>query len=73
MSILKDDRVLCPIAIDMAAAAINGEKYPVNDNETYDNGTGPLKTYKGEITIFDKDNFKEIVLDSGFLTEEDLK
>ncbi|WP_411337356.1 substrate-binding domain-containing protein [Ruminococcus gauvreauii] len=73
MSILKDDRMLCPIAIDMAVAAVKGEEYQVNDTETYDNGTGPLKTYKGEITTFDIDNFKEVVYDSGFLTEEDLQ
>lgn len=72
MSILKDDRVLCPIAVDMCIAAINGEDYPVNDTTTYDNGTGPLKTYLGEITVFDASNIQEVVIDSGVLSEEDL-
>ena len=73
MSILKDDRVLCPIAVDMAVAAVNGEEYEVNDTETYDNGTGPLKTYLGEVTVFDKDNIQEVVIDSGFISEDELK
>ncbi len=72
MSILKDDRVLAPIAVDMCVAALKGEEYPVNDTETYDNGAGPLKTYLGEITPFDQDNFQEVIYDSGFFTEEDL-
>ncbi|MCI5569993.1 MAG: substrate-binding domain-containing protein [Lachnospiraceae bacterium] len=73
MSILKDDRVLCPIAVDMCVAAVTGQEYPVNDTETYDNGAGTLKTYLGDITPFDLNNFDEVIYESGFFTEEDLK
>lgn len=73
MSVFKDTRVLADKVVEMTKAIINGEEVPVNDTETYDNGTGVIKSYLCEPVYADKDNYKEILLDSGYYTEDQLK
>lgn len=72
MSILKDSRVLAEAAVGMIEACVNGEEYPVNDTTTYDNGACVLKTYLGEVTPFDKDSLQKVIIDSGFMTQEEI-
>ena len=40
MSVFKDTRALASQVVEMVDAIISGEEVPVNDTETYDNGTG---------------------------------
>ena len=45
MSVFKDTRALASQVVEMVDAIISGEEVPVNDTETYDNGTGIIPSY----------------------------
>ena len=57
----------------MVTAIINGEEVPVNDTETYDNGTGVIPSYLCEPVFADIDNYKALLIDSGYYTEAQLQ
>lgn len=73
MSIFKDTRALAAQVVIMVQSIMNGEEAPVNDTETYDNGTGVIPSYLCEPVFADASNYKEILIDSGYYTEDDLK
>ena len=52
---------------------MSGEEAEVNDTESYDNGTGVIPTYLCEPTVVTKDNYQEMLIDSGYYTEEDVQ
>jgi putative multiple sugar transport system substrate-binding protein len=56
----------------MVDALMKGAEPPVNDTETYDNGTGIIPSYLCEPVACTADNYKEIVIDSGYYTEDQL-
>ncbi|MEG3626531.1 multiple monosaccharide ABC transporter substrate-binding protein [Streptomyces poriticola] len=72
MTVYKDTRELAQVASDMVDAVLNGEEPEVNDTETYDNGAKVVPAYLLEPVAVDKGNYKEIVVDSGYLEESDL-
>ncbi|WP_307454104.1 MULTISPECIES: multiple monosaccharide ABC transporter substrate-binding protein [Microbacterium] len=71
-TIFKDTRELAKQAVSMVDDIRKGEEPEVNDTETYDNGEKVVPSYLLESTIVTKDNYKEILLDSGYYTEADL-
>lgn len=73
MSIFKDTRTLASKVVEMVDAVMKGGEAPVNDTETYDNGTGVIPSYLCEPVYADANNYKEILIDSGYYTEDDLK
>lgn len=73
MSIFKDTRTLAAQVVKMVNAILNGEEVPINDTETYDNGTGIIPTYLCEPVFADANNYKELLIDSGYYTEDQLK
>lgn len=73
MDIFKDTRVLATAVVGMVDALMQGEEAEVNDTESYDNGTGVIPTYLCEPTVCTVDNYQELLLDSGYYTEDDLK
>ena len=73
MSIFKDTRELASQVVKMVDAIMKGEKPEVNDTESYDNGTGVIPTYLCDPAFADKDNYKELLVDSGYYTEDQLK
>lgn len=73
MSIFKDTRNLAAKVVEMVTAIINGEEVPVNDTSSYDNGTGAIPSFLCEPVFADENNYKEILLDSGYYTEDQLK
>jgi len=73
MSIFKDTRALAAQVVIMVESIMKGEEAPTNDNETYDNGTGVIPSYLCEPVFADASNYKEILIDSGYYTEDDLK
>lgn len=72
MSIFKDTRTLADATVKMVDAIIKGTAPEVNDTETYDNGTGVIPSYLCDPVFADKDNYKSILIDSGYYTEADL-
>jgi len=73
MSIFKDTRTLAAKVVEMITAHMNDEEVPVNDTETYDNGTKVVPSFLCEPVFADKDNYKELLIDSGYYTEEQLQ
>ena len=73
MSVFKDTRALASQVVEMVDAIISGEEVPVNDTETYDNGTGIIPSYLCEPVAVTKDNYKEMLIDSGYYTEDQIQ
>ena len=73
MSIFKDTRELAKQVVKMVGQIMTGATVDVNDTKSYDNGTGIIPTYLCEPVFADKDNYKELLIDSGYYTEDDLK
>ena len=73
MSIFKDTRDLAAKTVEMVDAIMKGTDAPVNDTNTYDNGTGVIPSYLCEPVFADANNYKELLIDSGYYTEADLQ
>ncbi|MCR5558321.1 MAG: sugar-binding protein [Butyrivibrio sp.] len=73
MSIFKDTRDLAAKTVEMVDAIMKGTDAPVNDTKTYDNGTGVIPSYLCEPVFADANNYKELLIDSGYYTEDQLK
>lgn len=73
MSIFKDTRTLASKVVEMVDAIMMGGEAPINDTETYDNGTGIIPSFLCEPVFADIDNYKELLIDSGYYTEADLQ
>jgi len=73
MSIFKDTRTLAAKVVEMVDALCKGSNPPVNDTKTYDNGTGVIPSYLCEPVFGTKDNYKSLLVDSGYYTEAQLK
>jgi putative multiple sugar transport system substrate-binding protein len=73
MSIFKDTRTLGKQVVKMVDAIMNGKEAEVNDTKSYDNGTGIIPSYLCEPVFADADNYKELLIDSGYYTQDQLK
>ena len=73
MSVFKDTRTLAAQVVEMVDAILAGEEVPVNDTETYDNGTGIIPSFLCEPVAVTVDNYKEILIDSGYYTEDQIE
>ena len=73
MSIFKDTRTLAAKTVEMVDAIMQGKEAPVNDRDTYDNGTGKIPSYLCEPVFADASNYEEILIKSGYYTMDDIK
>ncbi|AEY66516.1 multiple monosaccharide ABC transporter substrate-binding protein [Clostridium sp. BNL1100] len=73
MSIFKDTRTLASKVVEMVDALLQGKEAPVNDTKTYDNGSKVVPSFLCDPVYADKDNYKQILVDSGYYKEADLK
>lgn len=73
MSVFVDTRRLANVTADMVDAIMNGEEPEINNTTDYDNGTGIIPTYLCEPQVCDIDNYKEVLIDSGYYTEDRLQ
>ncbi len=72
-TIFKDTRDLAAVTVKMVDAILKGEQPEINDTETYDNGIKVVPSYLLKPIAVTKDNWKEILLDSGYYTADQLK
>lgn len=72
MSIFKDTRTLASQVVEMVDCILQGKDVPVNDTKTYDNGTGVIPSFLCDPVVCTKDNYKELLIDSGYYTDADL-
>ncbi len=73
MTIFKDTRVLAEKAAGMVDAVLSGGEAEVNDTTTYDNGVKVIPSYLCEPVVVDVENYKELLIDTGYYAEDQLK
>jgi len=72
-TVFKDTRELAKQAATMVDAALKGQEVPINDTKTYNNGVKIVPSYLLIPYSVDISNYKEILIDSGYYTEDQLK
>ena len=72
-TVFKDTRALADKAAEMVQALLEGKEVIINDTTTYDNGVKVVPSYLLAPQSVDIENYKEILIDSGYFTEDDLK
>ena len=73
MSIFKDTRTLADKVVGMVDAIVKGSDPEINDTKTYDNGTGIIPSYLCAPVVCTVDNYKELLIDSGYYKESDIQ
>ena len=73
MSVFKDTRTLAAQVVKMVGQILKGETVDVNDTETYNNGKITVPSFLCEPVFADVNNYAELLLASGYYTEDDLK
>ena len=72
MSIYKDTRLLAEKCVTMVQAVLEGAEPEINDTEQYNNGKIVVPSYLCTPVAVDQGNYKEIIVDGGYYTEEQL-
>ncbi len=73
MSVFKDTRTLAAQVVKMVGQILAGEEVDVNDTETYDNNVKVVPSFLCDPVFADANNYAEILIESGYYTEDDLK
>jgi len=73
MSVFKDTRTLASQVVKMVGQILTGAEVDVNDTETYDNGVEVVPSYLCEPVFADANNYVELLIDSGYYTEDQLQ
>ena len=73
MSIFKDTRTLASKVVEMVDAIMKGSNPPINDTKTYDNNVKVVPSFLCEPVFGDANNYKALLIDSGYYTEAELK
>ncbi|WP_110590001.1 multiple monosaccharide ABC transporter substrate-binding protein [Microbacterium suaedae] len=72
-TIFKDTRKLATQAVAAASAYAEGEEPEANDTESYDNGLKVVPSFLLESDIVVSDNIGELLVDSGYWTEDEIE
>ncbi len=73
MSVFKDTRTLASQVVKMIGQILSGAEVDVNDTETYNNNVITVPSFLCEPVFADANNYKELLIDSGYYTEDQLK
>lgn len=72
-TIFKDTRALAAVTVKMVNAVLEGSEPEINDTTTYDNGVKVVPSYLLEPVPVDKSNYEQILVGSGYYTDDQLK
>lgn len=72
MSVFKDTRVLVDQTVLMVDEILTGQPVACNDTSTFNNGVMNVNSYLCSPTLVDADNYKTVLIESGYYREEDL-
>lgn len=72
-TVFKDTRELAKVAANMVDAALSGKEVEVNDTKTYENGVKTVPSYLLKPVSVDASNWKEVLIASGYYTENQVK
>ncbi|MFB9660919.1 multiple monosaccharide ABC transporter substrate-binding protein [Glycomyces mayteni] len=73
MTVYKDTRLLAEVTVDMAVDILEGKDPEINDDTTYDNGDHVVPAYLLEPVSVDATNYQAELIDSGYITEDQLQ
>ena len=73
MSVFKDTRTLADQVVEMVKAIMEGKTAPTNDDSTYNNNKKVVPSFLCKPVFADANNYKELLVDSGYYTEDQLK
>ena len=73
MSVFKDTRTLAAQVVKMVGQILAGEEVDVNDTETYNNNKKVVPSFLCDPVFANAENYKEILIDSGYYTEDQLQ
>ena len=71
-TVFKDTRELAKVTAQMVDALLAGKDVPVNDTKTYDNGVKVVPSYLLKPVSVGRDDWKEILVGSGYYTEDQI-
>jgi len=72
-TIYKDTRQLADESVKMANDLLTGKKPEVNDTKSYNNKVKVVPSYLFQPVVVTKDNYKKVLVDSGYYSDSDLK
>ncbi|KAF1022309.1 MAG: Multiple sugar-binding periplasmic protein SbpA [Paracidovorax wautersii] len=72
-TVFKDTRELAKVAVAMADAMLSGKTPEVNDTKTYNNGIKVVPSYLLKPVSVDASNWKQVLVDSGYYKEGQIK
>jgi putative multiple sugar transport system substrate-binding protein len=72
-TVFKDTRELAKVTVGMVDALLGGSTPQINDTKTYDNGKKVVPSYLLKPVSVDKSNWKEILVDSGYYKESQIR
>ena len=72
-TVFKDTRELAKVAANMVDAMLSGKKVDINDTKTYNNKVKVVPSYLLKPVSVDLSNYKQILIGSGYIKEEQLK
>lgn len=72
-SVFKDTRDLAKQTVNMVDSLLTGKVAETNDTTTYDNGVKVVPSYLLTPVAVDVTNYKQILIDGGYYTEDQLK
>ena len=72
-TVFKDTRELAKVAAGMVDAILTGKKVEINDTKTYNNKVKVVPSYLLKPVSVDVSNYKQILVGSGYYTEDQLK
>jgi putative multiple sugar transport system substrate-binding protein len=73
MSVFKDTRTLAARVVTMIKQILAGEEVEVNDTETYNNNVKVVPSFLCAPVFASAENYKELLIDSGYYTEDQLQ
>jgi putative multiple sugar transport system substrate-binding protein len=72
-TVFKDTRELAKVTVAMADAMLSGKTPEVNDTKTYNNGIKVVPSYLLKPVSVDASNWKQVLVDSGYYKESQVK
>ncbi|CAM8624876.1 XylF ABC-type xylose transport system, periplasmic component [Comamonadaceae bacterium] len=72
-TIFKDTRELAKVAANMVDAVMTGKQPEINDTKTYNNKIKVVPSYLLKPVAVDLSNYKQVLVGSGYIKEEQLK
>jgi putative multiple sugar transport system substrate-binding protein len=71
-TVFKDTRELAKVTANMVDALLSGKPVPVNDTKTYNNGVKVVPSYLLKPVSVDANNWKDVLVTSGYYTQAEL-